>query len=53
MKIADWEWFLIEINSGVEADKPALEFTAFIASAYRLSTSKVKLSELNRYSWFR
>jgi hypothetical protein len=56
-KCTDWEQFQIlvsnlvspriEINAGVEADKAALEFTASIASAYRLSTSKVKLAELN------
>jgi hypothetical protein len=39
----------IEINSGVEADKAALEFTASIASAYRLSTSKAKIPELNSH----
>jgi hypothetical protein len=33
--------------SGVQTNKAALEFKASIASAYRLSTSKVKLSELN------
>jgi hypothetical protein len=37
----------IEINSGVEADKKACHFTAFIASAYRLSASQITLSELN------
>jgi hypothetical protein len=37
----------IEINSGVEADKAARAFTASVASAYRLSTSKITLSELN------
>jgi hypothetical protein len=37
----------IEIDSEVEGDKSALEFTASIASAYRLSTSKAKLSEQN------
>jgi hypothetical protein len=36
-----------DINPGIEADKAALEFTASIASAYRLSTSMVQLSELN------
>jgi hypothetical protein len=56
-KNSDWERFqnlasnLIssrtEINSGAEADKAALEFTASIVSVYRLSTSKVKLSEPN------
>jgi hypothetical protein len=37
----------IEINSGTETDKAAREFTASSASAYRLSTSQVKLDELN------
>jgi hypothetical protein len=37
----------IEINSGVEADKAACNFTASIASAYRLATSKVTLSDTN------
>jgi hypothetical protein len=49
-KITDWDRFQsftselisprMEINSGVEADKAALNFTASIASAYRLTTSK-------------
>jgi hypothetical protein len=56
-EITDWEQFQsltsnltsprIEINSGAEADKAARSFTASIASAYRLSTSKITLSELN------
>jgi hypothetical protein len=37
----------IQFNSGVEADKAAREFAASIASAYRLSTSKITLSDLN------
>jgi hypothetical protein len=37
----------IEIKSGLEADKAARNFTASIASAYRLSTSKVTLSDMN------
>jgi hypothetical protein len=37
----------LEINTGVEADKAAHEFTASIVSAYRLLTSKVKISEVN------
>jgi hypothetical protein len=37
----------IESNSGVEADKAARDFTASIASAYRLTTSKVTLSDIN------
>jgi hypothetical protein len=56
-KFTDWERFQnltsllisprIEINSGVEADKAACAFTASIASAYRLSTSKITLADLN------
>jgi hypothetical protein len=56
-KFRDWERFQslasnlilpgIEIKCGLEANKVALEFTNSIASAYRLSTSKVKLSKLN------
>jgi hypothetical protein len=37
----------IEINSGVEADKATRDFTASVASAHRLSTSTVTLSDLN------
>jgi hypothetical protein len=37
----------IEIKSGVEADKAAREFSASVASAYRLSTSKITLLDLN------
>jgi hypothetical protein len=37
----------IEINSGVEADKAARDFTTSVALAYRLSTSKVTLSDIN------
>jgi hypothetical protein len=36
-----------EINSGVEADKAACDFTASVASTYRLSTTRVTLSDLN------
>jgi hypothetical protein len=53
-KFTDWELFQslasnlishrVEINSGVEADKAACAFTATIASAYRLSTSKITLN---------
>jgi hypothetical protein len=56
-KFTDWEQFQslasdlisprIEINSGEEADRAARDFTASIASAYRLSTRKIKLSTLN------
>jgi hypothetical protein len=37
----------IQINSGEEADKRTRVFTASIATAYRLSTSKIALSDLN------
>jgi hypothetical protein len=37
----------IEINSGVEADKAARYFTAFIASACMLATGKVTLSDID------
>jgi hypothetical protein len=37
----------IEIKSKVEADKAAPDFTAPIASAYMLSTSKVTVSDIN------
>jgi hypothetical protein len=37
----------IEINSKIEANKVACHFTATIASAHRLSTSKITLSKLN------
>jgi hypothetical protein len=37
----------IEINSRVEAVKAACDFTASIASAYRLATIKVTLSDIN------
>jgi hypothetical protein len=56
-KFTDWDWFQslaselisnkIEIKSGVEADKAARNFSASIASAYRLSTSKITLLDLN------
>jgi hypothetical protein len=56
-KSTDWDLFQnlsselisprIEINSGVEADKAVRGFTASIASAYRLATSKIKLSDVN------
>jgi hypothetical protein len=57
-KFTDWERFQslasnlilrrVNINSGVEADKAEWAFTASVASAYRLSTSKISLSELNK-----
>jgi hypothetical protein len=53
-KFTDWEWFQslaselissrIQTNSGEEA---VHDFTASIVSAYRLSTSKITLSDLN------
>jgi hypothetical protein len=56
-KFTDWDRFQslaselislrIEINSGVEVDKAASDFTASIASAYRLANSKVTLSDIN------
>jgi hypothetical protein len=56
-KFTDWEWFQsfaselispkIETKSGLEADKAARDFTVSIASAYRLSTSKITLLDLN------
>jgi hypothetical protein len=55
-KFTDWERFQsldsnlisprIEINSGAEANKAARAFTASIASACRLSASKITLSQL-------
>jgi hypothetical protein len=56
-KFTDWNWFQslasellsprIEIYSRVEADKAARDFTTSVASAYRLVTSKVTLSDVN------
>jgi hypothetical protein len=56
-KFTDWDWFqslaselmspTIEINSVVEANKAACDFTACIATAYRLATSKVTLLDIN------
>jgi hypothetical protein len=37
----------VEINSGVDANKAARYFTTSIASACRLSTNKITLSDLN------
>jgi hypothetical protein len=55
-KFTDWERFQslasnlisprLETNSGVEADKAARGFTASIASAFRLATSKITLTDL-------
>jgi hypothetical protein len=57
-KFRDWERFqslayelispIIQINSGEEADKADRNFTASVASAYRLSTNKHTLSDLNK-----
>jgi hypothetical protein len=56
-KFTDWDRFQslaselisprIEINSGIEADKAARNFIATIASAYRMATSKITLSDIN------
>jgi hypothetical protein len=56
-KFTDWDQFesllskllspRIEINSEVEADKEERDFTASVASAYRLSKCKVTLSDIN------
>jgi hypothetical protein len=56
-KFTDWDRFQslaselispkIEIKSGVEADKTARDFSASIASEYRLSTSKITLLDLS------
>jgi hypothetical protein len=56
-KFTDWEQFQnlaselilprIQINSGEDANKGAHNFTATIASAYRLS-GKIKVSDLNK-----
>jgi hypothetical protein len=56
-KFTNWERFQslasdlisrrLEINTAAEADKAAREFTASIVSAYRLLTSKGKISEVN------
>jgi hypothetical protein len=56
-RFTDWERFQslaselispkIQINSGVEADKAARNFTASIPSAYRLSKSKITLFDIN------
>jgi hypothetical protein len=57
-KFTDWDWFQsltselisprIQIKLGKEVDKVACNFTASIALAYRLSTSKITLSDLNK-----
>jgi hypothetical protein len=63
-KFTNWEWFQslasvlisprIEINSEEEVDTTACDFTTFVASAYRLPTTKVTLSDINNQSsWIR
>jgi hypothetical protein len=57
-KFTDWERFQrlaselisprIQINSGAETDKEAIDFAAPIVSAYRPPTSKITLSDLNK-----
>jgi hypothetical protein len=57
-KFRDWERFQslaselilprIQINSGEVEEKAAHDFTASIASAYKLATSKITLSDLNK-----
>jgi hypothetical protein len=56
-KFTDWERIQclafelispkIEINSEEEADKAVRDFTASTASAYRIATSKITLSDIN------
>jgi hypothetical protein len=56
-KFTDWDRFQslaselispkVEIISGVESDKAGRDFTASIASAYGLSTSKITLLDIN------
>jgi hypothetical protein len=45
--LLNWYHLRSKINSGIEADKAASDFTASIASAYRLSTSKITLLDIN------
>jgi hypothetical protein len=57
-RFTDWERFQrlaselispkIQINSEEEAYKAARDFTAFIASAYRIATSKITLLDINK-----
>jgi hypothetical protein len=57
-KFTDWEWFQslaselmssrIQINLREEGDIATCDFTACIASVYRLSTSKLTLLDLNK-----
>jgi hypothetical protein len=48
-EFTDWELISprIEINSVVEADLAARNFAASVASGFRLSTSKITLSDIN------
>jgi hypothetical protein len=58
-KFTDWERFenlasnlishRIEINSKEEADRATRDFKSSIASVYRLSASKVTLSDINNH----
>jgi hypothetical protein len=55
----DWEWFYspasdlisprVEINSEEEVDEVTRDFTVSIALAYKLSTSKVSLLDINNH----
>jgi hypothetical protein len=57
-KFTDWKRFQrlaselispkIQTNSEEEADKGARHFTASVASAYRIATSKITLSDINK-----
>jgi hypothetical protein len=44
---SDLIWTRTEVNSGVEANKAAHDFTTSVASVYRLSTTSVTITELN------
>jgi hypothetical protein len=56
-KLIDWKQFKniaselisprLEINTGIQVDKVARDFTASIASTYRLLTRNVTLSDVN------
>jgi hypothetical protein len=57
-KFTDWERFqsfasalvsqIVEMNSYIEADKADRDFAASVASAYRLSTKTITISDCNR-----
>jgi hypothetical protein len=42
--VSQWQF---QINSSTDADKAACDFAASIASAYRLSTRKITISDRN------